>query len=213
MSIYFFLLNTILAYQEIKPPGTIKIGDYYIDQTEVLNIHWIEYVHTKRQAIDQNKLYLLLPDSSNYWFFLPEKRHEPITHISYEQAVDYCQWRSHIVSENLGRQIIFRLPSPEEWDEIASLAMEAREKEEKRKLKSLKKQLLKKGLFYIPRATINPNEILDLFSNVSEMTATPGITRGNNNWSISRSEERTNEATSVSSGPYLGFRCIGEIVK
>src|SRR5690606_32449531 len=89
---------------EIKPggtpPGTIKVKDYYVDQFEMTNIDWLEFLHYKKQEVDSVAYQKLLPDSTNTWYTLKEHRFDPLVLVTYEQALEYCKWRSAVVSKN-----------------------------------------------------------------------------------------------------------------
>src|SRR6478736_5583225 len=98
--ILFFNLNR-------NPPGTIKIKNYYVDKTEIQNIHWMEYIFQKGKE-DSTDVQKLLPDPENSWYSMPENRHKPIVLITYEQALEYCAWRSKAVSGRLGKKIKYR---------------------------------------------------------------------------------------------------------
>ena len=103
----------------IKLPYMARINDVLIDQTEILNIHWLEYVHYRSLEVSEDTDQQLLPDSSNFWFRDPVNRYKPVVYISYNQALDYCKWRSKVASERYGIQITYRLPTAEEWEAVA----------------------------------------------------------------------------------------------
>ncbi len=95
------------------PPGTIKYNDsLFVDETEVSNVHWIDY----QQYLKQRNLdYSLTIIDSNVWIdslaintpfkdhYLQHKayRDYPLVGVSYKQAVTYCEWRSSRVNELL----------------------------------------------------------------------------------------------------------------
>ena len=113
---FLLLLNTV-----DNPPGTLKIRGIYVDKTEISNIGWIEFLTSVDQTFDSVTVSRFLPDSSNVWFTDIDKKYQPIVLITYEQALAYCKWRSIVVSENLGRKVTYRLPTPQEWQKIARM--------------------------------------------------------------------------------------------
>ena len=112
---------TVLKKNATKgnPPGTLKINDtLFIDQTEVGNIHWREYLYylsdVKKDELEYEKR---LPDTSawqletdtvhdplsEYYFRHPSFNNYPVVGVSYEQVIEFCKWRTYIV--NLGMYI------------------------------------------------------------------------------------------------------------
>ena len=216
MALFFVLmLLTILHFllfpQEIVPPGTLRVGAYYIDQTEVLKIHWLEYIHFRSLEIPEAEHWRLLPAAENDWYRIPERRHEPITHITYEQAVDYCHWRTRVVQENFGFAVNFRLPTPVEWTTVAQTIYDQHRKSVSKRLDRLKKRLKQNGPYYVSRRSHPKNKVVDLFVNVSEMTATKGIAKGGNHQNILSEEILFTDVSYAGSHAFLGFRCIAEI--
>ncbi len=210
--IYFVFLQFLFFVQESQPIGTKKIGNYYVDKTEILNIHWLEYIYYKKQELDESVHSKLIPDSTNTWYKDRDRRYEPITLITYEQAVDYCKWRSEVVSKQLGMEVIFRLPTESEWNEIADIIIQQNKKKIDKEREGYQKKLadnsIEPGL--ISRQSPK-NKIYDLFGNVSEMTATKGIAKGANNKQLLMEENRIETIEYNESSPYIGFRCIADI--
>lgn len=116
-----------------EPPGTIRLAEnLFIDESEVANIHWLEYLQHVRR--DSSELYYRsqLPDSMVWkamaaapptavagaptaivYFRYPGFRYYPVVGISYEQAVAYCKWRSMVVNESFLQSTEFRKKHPE----------------------------------------------------------------------------------------------------
>ncbi|MBD2715283.1 SUMF1/EgtB/PvdO family nonheme iron enzyme [Microvirga sp. STR05] len=116
-----------------EPPGTIRLAEnLFIDESEVANIHWLEYL--QRIRLDSSETYYRsqLPDSTVWkamaaapptavagiptaiiYFRYPGFRYYPVVGISYEQAVAYCKWRSAVVNESLLQSTDFRKKHPE----------------------------------------------------------------------------------------------------
>jgi len=205
------LLLLIILLLPSDPNGTVKVGNFYVDQTETLNIHWLAYVHFKKQELSSAEHWRLLPNSANNWYDSPNRRFEPITFISYEQAVDYCAWRSEVVSKKSGIPIIYRMPNISEWNLIAEKILIEDQKKVAKELNKLKRKLVKtKNQFLLTNRATTKNEVYDLFSNVSEMTSVKGIAKGGNNHELLNEDDLTADIKYKDSNAYLGFRCIVE---
>jgi hypothetical protein len=96
-------------------PGCIQIQpNFYCDQFEVTNIHWLEYMsHTRRIYGEDSEEYKnALPDEKvwlseatycvglyYYYFNHPKYRDYPVVGITQEQAISFAKWRSDRVFE------------------------------------------------------------------------------------------------------------------
>lgn len=96
-------------------PRRVTVSSYYIDQTEISNFHWLEYLYwTKRvYGIDYPELYKkALPDTLvwrsklaynepyvDYYLRHPAYRDYPVVGVNWLQATDFCGWRSDRVNE------------------------------------------------------------------------------------------------------------------
>ncbi|QNH61085.1 formylglycine-generating enzyme family protein [Hymenobacter sediminicola] len=116
-----------------EPPGTIRLAEnLFIDESEVANIHWLEYL--QHILLDSSETYYRsqLPDSTVWkamaaapptaaagiptaiiYFRYPGFRYYPVVGISYEQAVAYCKWRSAVVNESFLQSTEFQKKHPE----------------------------------------------------------------------------------------------------
>lgn len=97
------------------PNGRYLRDSMFIDETEIANIHYLEYLYyAKKDSIES--FYLeQLPDTtcwlsgfkptdsvSNYveqYFRHPGYRYFPVVGISYEQALNFCKWRGQAVTQ------------------------------------------------------------------------------------------------------------------
>ncbi len=121
----------------------------------------------------------------------------PITGITYDQAVAFCEWRTIVNGQN---NFVYRLPTLEEWDVIASAVTLPDECHISGKLENC-------GFMPYPQ----DNGVYDLYTNVSEMTETEGVARGGN-YQFGQSENsKTNIEYSITE-PWLGFRCVAQKV-
>lgn len=126
------------------PPNGVWLHEnIFIDKSEVANVHWLEYLHYLQQDSSLSAYIRALPDTT-VWDAIDTTGHykknylrgQPYAYlalvgISYEQALDFCQWRSAVVNEKIneearknGRspshQVVFRLPTVEEWEKAAA---------------------------------------------------------------------------------------------
>jgi uncharacterized protein (TIGR02145 family) len=144
----------------------------------------------------------------------------PVTGITYEQAIDFCKWRT-IVDGN--GELIFRLPTPEEWRQFALSGLTNKEQ-----LNGIPDTLTKKGCPQFNYSTVcnceydkfqgelngigqyNPmeNKAFDVFGNVSEMTSEKEVAKGGN-FTLRANQCHIDSIQSYSSPQiWLGFRCI-----
>lgn len=196
-----------------NPPGTVKIKDHFVDKTEIQNIHWLEYIYHRGQVLDSVEIQKLLPDSSNFWYLMPENQYKPIVLITYEQAVAYCEWRSTVVSDKIGRKIRYRLPTKAEWQNIAEEIVKSDLEEIEKEIKETKKMIKKdSGQHVLVQIQRPKSRVYNMFSNVSEMTLEKGIAMGSNNYELTNPNNNFTKLIKYSSAnAYLGFRCVAEI--
>jgi formylglycine-generating enzyme required for sulfatase activity len=125
-----------------NPPGTVWLKDsIYIDQTEISNLAYLEYLNWLEKCNPEN-YYCALPDTTvwfeksyynapfvSYYLRHPAYRNYPVVGVSYEQVANFCKWRTDRVQElystKLHHQKTFkifeyRLPTKKEWEYAAS---------------------------------------------------------------------------------------------
>ncbi|MFC6996546.1 gliding motility lipoprotein GldJ [Rufibacter roseus] len=92
---------------------TVTVASFFMDEAEVANIHWLEYLHYMRDSSEV--LYkAALPDTLvwerelsfndpyvNYYLRYPGFRFYPVVGVSWRQANDYCVWRTQMVNKVL----------------------------------------------------------------------------------------------------------------
>ncbi|TLU90023.1 SUMF1/EgtB/PvdO family nonheme iron enzyme [Dyadobacter sediminis] len=95
-----------------NPKRTVSIQSFYMDQTEVANVHYLEYLNAVQRDSSEEFYNKALPDT-NVWFnelsfndsyvtmYLrhPGFRLYPVVGVSWVQANDYCEWRTAAVSQ------------------------------------------------------------------------------------------------------------------
>jgi formylglycine-generating enzyme required for sulfatase activity len=193
-----------------NPPGTVKLDlDKYIDRTEITNRAWIEYmIHVKLEfGVNSNEYKSTLPDNA-IWKkvylndFTPtiiknDNLDFPIIGINYEQAVEYCNWRTRLVNQKYKSHYVieYRLPTESEFSDAMKLERELSYKHFDTKL----------NLYRVPSKN-KSRGIVNLSMNVSEMTDEVGKAFGGNYINDSQ-----NIKSYVSLEKWLGFRCIAEL--
>ena len=93
---------------------TVTIASFYMDEVEVANIHWLEYLHYARKDSSEEFYKSALPDTTvwardlsfndpyvTYYLRYPGFRYFPVVGVSWLQADDYCTWRTAKVNEGL----------------------------------------------------------------------------------------------------------------
>lgn len=206
--LYLWLFN-----QQENPPGTIKVKNYYVDETEITVRDWKEYVYFKSKELSPEEVSAILPDILAKWFGNASNNQLPIIQITYEQALGYCEWRSKVVSDNTNKKVTYRLPTPSEWEEITQAILEKEQKKIDKSFSKLQKKISKDTTDY---QILNPElvnlKISDLFYNVSEMTSEKGVAMGLNNKDLMEGDTSLLKRVYYNqTSIYLGFRCIAEI--
>jgi len=95
---------------------TVTIASFFMDEAEVANIHWLEYLHFIRKDSSEEKYKAALPDTAvwardlsfndpyvTYYLRYPGFRYFPVVGVNWLQADSYCAWRTAKVNENLAK--------------------------------------------------------------------------------------------------------------
>jgi formylglycine-generating enzyme required for sulfatase activity len=134
------------------PAGTIQINDtLFADKTEITNVHYREYLWWLAKY-DSTKYEKMLPDTTvwfdtlvineyqttQFYFRHPGFNDYPVVGVSYEQAIEYCKWRtlavnyytyckennlsgkSNFTNETFPIKVYYRLPIQQEWEMLAT---------------------------------------------------------------------------------------------
>ena len=119
-------------------PKTVTVSSFYMDETEVRNIDYLEYLFWIERVYGSNYDNGSYPEI--YWKALPDTnvwrdklsynepyvesylRHPafhqyPVVGVSWEQAVDYCAWRTDRVNERILIDNGYLWEDPEQVDE------------------------------------------------------------------------------------------------
>ncbi|MBN1950437.1 MAG: SUMF1/EgtB/PvdO family nonheme iron enzyme [Bacteroidales bacterium] len=105
-----------VMYDWNNVPKRVTVSSFYMDQTEVRNVDYREYLHwIKRVFVDYPEVYRnALPDTLvwrrpmaynepyvQYYFRHPSYNEYPIVGVNWLQATDYCAWRTDRVNEGI----------------------------------------------------------------------------------------------------------------
>jgi len=103
-----------INYDWNNVPRRVTVASFYMDQTEVRNVDYREYLHwIRRVFVDYPEVYNnALPDTLvwrsplaynepyvDYYFRHPAYNEYPVVGVDWLQANDYCVWRSDRVNE------------------------------------------------------------------------------------------------------------------
>jgi gliding motility-associated lipoprotein GldJ len=95
-------------------PTRVTVSSFYMDQTEVTNFHWLEYLYWISRAYETYPVVYknALPDTLcwrsplafnedyvEYYLRHPAYRDYPVVGVSWLQANDFCKWRTDRVNE------------------------------------------------------------------------------------------------------------------
>ena len=105
-----------LLYEWNNVPRRVTVSSFYMDQTEVKNVDYKEYLYwLKRVFVSYPEVYRkAMPDTLvwrrpmaynepyvKYYFRHPSYNDYPVVGVNWLQATDYCAWRTDRVNENV----------------------------------------------------------------------------------------------------------------
>jgi gliding motility-associated lipoprotein GldJ len=103
-----------VMYDWNSRPTRVTVSSFYLDQTEVTNFHWLEYLYWISRAYETYPVVYknALPDTLSwrsplgfnedyveYYLRHPAYRDYPVVGVSWLQANDFCKWRTDRVNE------------------------------------------------------------------------------------------------------------------
>ena len=93
---------------------TVTVASFYMDETEVANINWLEYLFYVKLDSSKEFYESALPDTTvwakdlafndpyvDHYLRYPGFRYFPVVGVSWLQATDYCRWRTSVVNHKL----------------------------------------------------------------------------------------------------------------
>lgn len=99
-------------------PRRVTVGSFYMDECEIANVDYLEYLYWLERVFIPQDLKVVydnaVPDENvwrdrlgynepdvKYYFRHPAYRHYPVVGVSWLQAVDYANWRTDRVNEQI----------------------------------------------------------------------------------------------------------------
>lgn len=204
------------------PPGTVAASkeNLYIDSYEVDVAQWDAFTSHVRQTQGAEAAQQYQPDTvllRNWKGYLSDKKYRshPIVSVTYEQVLGFCAWRSQMVSAQLkqanaaARSVVYRLPTPEEWQAIARYALEGKDFMMQVPTLAIQGNI---PLLATNKKSICLRGVCYLFGNVAEMTSEKGVAKGGS-WNHGPSlAGPTSQQTYNRPATWLGFRCVAQFV-
>lgn len=123
-----------VTYEWNTIPRRVTVSSFYMDQTEVRNLDYLEYIHWTTRVFGANFYDVVkkaLPDTLvwrdrlafnepyvEYYLRHPSYRDYPVVGVNWLQASDFCAWRTDRVNEFIliREGILEHTPSPTEND-------------------------------------------------------------------------------------------------
>jgi len=106
-----------LTYEDNNRPRRVSVSSFFMDETEVANVHYREYLYWLRRVTfsDYPEIYSrALPDTQSWrsamqyneplvehYFSHAAYNYYPVVGVNWNQATEYCKWRSDRVNERI----------------------------------------------------------------------------------------------------------------
>lgn len=103
---------------------TVTVSSFYMDQTEVANIHWLEYLFYIQKDSSEEFYKTALPDTTvwasqlafndpyvDHYLRYPGFRFFPVVGVNWKQANDFCTWRTGVVNKRLAEEAGIEIPA------------------------------------------------------------------------------------------------------
>lgn len=112
----------VMSYRD-NIERTVSVASFYMDETEIANIHWLEYMFYLAKDSTQEIYQAALPDTTvwvgklafndpyvDHYLRYPGFRYFPVVGVSWKQAGNYAKWRTSAVNQQLLRASGQELP-------------------------------------------------------------------------------------------------------
>ncbi|MGL4631814.1 MAG: SUMF1/EgtB/PvdO family nonheme iron enzyme [Leadbetterella sp.] len=112
-----FTMGTLeedVSYSRDNIERTVTLASFYMDETEIANLDYLEYIHSISKDSTREFVRSAMPDTTvwanemsfndqyvDQYLRYPGFRNYPVVGVSWIQANDYCKWRSNIVNNSL----------------------------------------------------------------------------------------------------------------
>src|SRR5688572_26777437 len=103
----------VMSYRD-NLERTVSVASFYMDETEIANINWLEYLHYLAKDSSQEAYEAALPDTTvwvgklafndpyvDHYLRYPGFRYFPVVGVSWNQASKYAAWRTTAVNQKL----------------------------------------------------------------------------------------------------------------
>jgi formylglycine-generating enzyme required for sulfatase activity len=236
------LLNTKTIEKKMKE----IVGNLWASETEVTNLEYRMFLNNLKNSrndelynkclydsaawVKEFEVQFTEPMESNYHWH-PAYDEYPVVNISYDAAVEYCKWLTQQYNSQRKRkytQVVFRLPTEEEWRLMAIPGGETDntcfkddnvQNEKGCYLANIKvgegNYNGDGGFFPVKADSYFPNDkgFYCTMGNVAEMISKEGVAKGGS-WYNSFEESKFNKIQSYDGpDPRIGFRVIMEIIQ
>ena len=102
---------------------TVTVASFYMDETEIANVHWLEYLFYIRRDSSEEFWQSALPDTLvwqselayndpyvDHYLRYPGFRYFPVVGVNWLQAVDFSNWRTNVVNKKLAEDAGIEIP-------------------------------------------------------------------------------------------------------
>ena len=103
----------VMSYRD-NVERTVSVASFYMDETEIANIHWLEFMFYLAKDSSQEVYQAALPDTTvwvgklafndpyvDHYLRYPGFRYFPVVGVSWKQATNYAKWRTNAVNQQL----------------------------------------------------------------------------------------------------------------
>ncbi len=102
---------------------TVTVASFFMDETEIANIHWLEYMFYVKKDSSEEFYQTVIPDTLvwrnrlayndpyvDHYLRYPGFRYFPVVGVSWLQANDFCVWRTLVVNKKLAEEAGVEVP-------------------------------------------------------------------------------------------------------